>query len=77
VVFDFGLYYRNDGTAGEMSMRWEELGGKLAPCLRVFFDAWEVLADFKDLLDELANANEKHITDSEFVEILKNVGLKI
>jgi hypothetical protein len=73
---NFGLYYRNDGTIGEMSMRWKELGGKLVPRLCVFSDAWKTLASFKDLLDELSNVDNKNISDAEFVEIIKKCGFE-
>jgi hypothetical protein len=73
---NFGLYYRHDGTTGEMSIKWEELDGELVPCLCVFSDAWKALADFKDLLDELANVDNKNISDAEFVEILKKCGFE-
>jgi hypothetical protein len=73
---NFGLYYRHDGTTGEMSMKWEKLGGELVPRLCIFSDAWKTLASFKDLLDELSNVDNKNISDAEFVEIIKKCGFE-
>jgi hypothetical protein len=72
----FGLYYRRDGTPGEMSMKWEELSGELVPYLRVFSDGWKALAGFKDLLDELAKKDSKNISDAEFIAILIGCGFE-
>ena len=69
------------GTKGEMKMEWIELGGKNIPQLRVFDDAWAVLASWPDLLAELAKVNcdsmsDKSITPKEFCEILLRLGFK-
>ena len=52
-----GLCAGGGGTKGEMSMVWIELGGKNVPQLKVFDDAWAVLASWPDLLAELAKVN--------------------
>lgn len=60
---------------GEMVMKWHNLGGGPLPArLEVFEDAWAALAEFKDLLDELAKVNRKNISQEQFVEILKKCG---
>lgn len=70
----FGLYARNDGTEGEMGMRWVNLQGKQVPQLQVFDDAWKVLAQFTDLIEALGEHDNENITPQEFVEILKRCG---
>ncbi len=71
---NFGMYYPEGGTAGEMSVRWKELGKKSVPQLQVFDDAWETLASFSDLLPMLAEVNDENITPVQFCEILKRAG---
>ena len=45
----FGWYVPDDGTTGEMQMRWEHLAGAIVPHLIVFDDAWHALATFTDV----------------------------
>jgi hypothetical protein len=71
---NFGLYSTEGGTTGEMSMRWIEIGEEKVPRLEVFFDAWETLAGFKDVIDALVSLNDKNITDFDFVKILLSCG---
>ncbi|GHV78602.1 hypothetical protein AGMMS49944_03930 [Spirochaetia bacterium] len=72
----FGIYWKNDGTEGEMAMRWIDLCNETVPQLEVYRDAWKVLNDFKDVLDDLAAVNDINITDDQFVEILKKRGFR-
>jgi hypothetical protein len=70
----FGLYVPGGGTPGEMSMRWDNVGGTLTPVLRAYDDAWAVLASCVDLLLVLANHDNANIPATKFVEILKAHG---
>lgn len=74
----FGMYAPDrGGTSGEMVMRWKTFGdGKQVPQLRVYDDAWKVLATFKDVLDELAKVDNKNITQEEFVYLLTKCGFE-
>ena len=72
----FGMYGEGDGIYGEMAMEWEELGGKEVPRLKVYDDAWEVLASFQDLLQKLAEVDNQNITQGQFVEILNGCGFE-
>jgi hypothetical protein len=72
----FGVYWKYDGTEGEIAMKWVEIGGKLVPRLMAYCDAWKVLKSFGNVLNELAAVNNKDITDNEFVEILMKCGFK-
>lgn len=73
---EFGFYFPDGGTSGEMSMNWYrfERGGSLAPCLEVFNDAWHSLAQFRDVLDALAEVDGQDITPHEFCAILDRCG---
>lgn len=82
----FGLYWGDDGgTRGEMSMRWTRLGGTPTAQLRVFDDAWAVLAGFTDVIAALGKhdkGNGVHrsggptITPLEFCALLDICGFK-
>lgn len=70
----FGMYAPEGGTSGEMVMRWQGIGGRAVPQLRVFDEAWSALSTFGDLLNELAKVDGLKITQEEFVEILLRCG---
>lgn len=72
-----GIYCRSGGTKGEFAIRWEQLGrvGKF-PYLRVWNDAWGILAEFKDLLHEMAKLDRQRIEPMAFCELLKRLGIE-
>mgnify|MGYP001390754306 FL=1 len=72
----FGLFYKDNGTSGEMAMKWQNLSEKDVPQLQVYNDAWSALATFKDVLDKLAEHDDEDITPEEFIAILKECGFK-
>ena len=53
-------------------MRWVELSGQLTPRLHAYDDAWRVLASFNDLLQRLAEVDDKNISPEQFIAILKS-----
>lgn len=56
-------------------MRWLELSGQMTPRLHAYDDAWRVLASFSDdLLQRLAEVDDKNISPEQFIEILKSCG---
>lgn len=73
---NFGMYYPKGGTAGEITMEWLTVGNKECPMLRCFDDAWKVLYSFSDVLQRLAEVDNKNITEEEFVAILDTCGFK-
>ena len=75
---DFGIYPDggDQGTTGEMTMHWHDLGGKLYPRLECFDDAWITLHSFYDLIKDLAAADNQNITEEQFVEILIRRGFR-
>ncbi len=77
----FGFYCPDGGTSGEMGMRWHDLsrsyipGDKcITPRLEVFSDAWHALAQFKDVIDAMAEVDDVDITPKQFCEILDRCG---
>jgi len=48
----------------------------LRPCLLVFKDAWSSLAQFKDLIDKMAEADGQNISGDEFQNILLDIDIK-
>lgn len=82
----FGLYFDDEGgTRGEMTMKWTKLGGKPTAQLRVFDDAWAVLAGFPDLIVALGKCDTgsgghrsggRAITPLEFCALLDKCGFK-
>lgn len=83
----FGFYSPDGGTSGEMGVRWYNLGTKwkqlpsgyhqiphIAPKLEVFSDAWHTLAQFKDVIDKLAEVDGEDITPRDFCQVLESCG---
>ena len=66
----------DQGTSGEFAVKWEHLGGKLAPQLCVYDDAWEALSHFSDLLAEMAKLDSGSPSPTEFCELLTRLGIK-
>ena len=70
----FGIYRKEGGTAGEMSMRWSDLGLDSVPYLHCYDDAWNILPEFSDLIAKMAEVNNKNITQDQFIDILLSCG---
>ena len=73
---NIGFYADEGGTTGEFAVRWHELSGRLAPRLEVFYDAWDALNHFKDVLDRLAEHDGEKITPKQLCDILLECGLE-
>lgn len=77
----FGIYLTDedgtdDGTSGEMAMRWYRVASKPTPRLEAFDDSWDVLASFADVIEKLGEVDSKDITPQEFVNILVECGFQ-
>lgn len=70
----FGFYSPEGGTSGEMSVKWERLGGKIAPKLECFDDAWHTLAQFKDVVEAMAEVDDEAISPQQFCQLLERCG---
>jgi hypothetical protein len=73
-----GMYQLDEGTLGEFSVQWEDLGEPhLSPRLKVFIGSWEVLwLHFKDLLAKMAELDNAILTEEEFAKLLIELGIK-
>lgn len=72
----FGLFSPEGGTSGEMSVRWETLGGSDVPKLHAFDDAWSALSTFSDVIAEMGERDNENMTPQEFVDLLLSCGFK-
>jgi len=72
----FGIYGINEGTKGEMSVKWEDLGHQhLTAKLCVYRDAMIVLASFNDVFQYIAKKYEnKHYSEEQFCKCLDECG---
>lgn len=74
----FGLYDENCCTMGEMSMVWSNDHGIKSSQLKVYDEAFGVLATFSDVITALGEhrVKSKEITRDEFVAILIACGFE-
>ena len=61
-------------NGSEMLVGWSTLMGMSVPCLHVFDDSWDALADMPDVLAAMAEHDKDNITPEEFCELLKLLG---
>lgn len=71
-----GFYHKDGGTTGEFTIRWQELCGKSVPELTAFDDGWHALFDFGDMLESMADADDKNVSADEFCLMLEHHGIK-
>ena len=76
---EFGLTVNNgegDGDlAGEMYVRWLEVGGEQVPRLEAFDDSWHLLPHFSDVLAQLGDPSSRtSLTPDEFQRRLLELG---
>lgn len=71
---NFGLFSPEGGTSGEMSVKWQELGGESVPQLQAFDDGWSALSMFPDLIAWMADKDSEKVTPKQFCEILLHLG---
>ena len=74
IEVNFGMYYPNGGTDGEMTMEWIKVGSDLCAILKCFQDGWAVLSLFTDLIQKLSEVNSQLIQEEDFCKILDNCG---
>lgn len=71
-----GFYSPEGGTTGEFTVEWIELSGREVPRLRVFDDAWDVLARMSDLLGRMADLDNQNVTPQAFCKLLLELGFE-
>ncbi|MCO5237921.1 MAG: hypothetical protein M9904_14500 [Chitinophagaceae bacterium] len=69
-----GVYYDDGSTAGEVSVEWETTRGQKVPVLTAYDDSWKTLSRFGDLIKEMAEWNNKNITEEQFTQLLNKKG---
>jgi hypothetical protein len=70
-----GMYHPDGGTSGEFEFKWVPLAGALCCQLQAFEDSWSALAQFQDLLAEMAKIDSQEIQEPEFCEMLDKLGI--
>lgn len=73
---NFGFYDNQGCTTGEMYVQWVKLDNQVYPKLSVLDGSWSALAQFHDLIDLLAQHDDKRITPDEFCQLLLQCGFK-
>jgi len=66
----------SDGKGGDISIKWVDLGRKIAPRLDVFDDAWGILFSQPELLEALSNFDSRSPSAERVKEQLVNLGYK-
>lgn len=85
----FGFYSPEGEAKSELSVRWHELGRKpiwgdgalqwvprISPKLSAFNDAWQALAELRDVIDAMAEVDSEDITPKEFCQLLERCGFE-
>lgn len=71
-----GMYHPDGGTSGAFEVEWVDLGShELCARLKCFDDAWDALAQFKDLLHKMAELDDQNIQEPEFCSVLDELGI--
>jgi hypothetical protein len=72
----FGVYAEEGGTTGEMTMVWNDRGHAK---LEAYDDSFSVLAQFKDVIDAVADhckLTNDLLTKEDFIKILEACGFE-
>lgn len=72
----FGMFHKEGGTTGEMTMEWVELSGKQCARLKCFEDGWNALALFTDLIQKMGEVDSEEIQEEDFCKMLDECGFK-
>jgi hypothetical protein len=73
---NFGFYSPHGGTSGSMSVKWYPVVQNTPPSPRLecFDDGWHTLAQFKDVIDAMAEVDDAAITPQQFCQLLERCG---
>ena len=76
----FGLYAPEGGSHGEMQICWYPWSAlsimPMLPRLECYDDGWAVLAQLRDVLDEMATVGDQDITPEAFCTLLERCGFE-
>ena len=70
-----GFYPKGGGTTGEFAIRWIIIGEHIVPQLQSFDDSWSALWEFRDLLEKLAEIDNKKTSPKEICNLLTGLGI--
>jgi len=79
---NIGLNYPSGGTAGEFTIRWERIGGKVAPKIEIWHDAWTIFDEpkiqalFRALATAAQPENFPNPTVDRVKKILDGIGIE-
>lgn len=71
-----GFYRAEGGTAGEFTITWRKLVGRVTPKLEAWQDSWSVLNQFRDVLDKLDALCGKRPSPEEICKVLVECGVE-
>jgi len=74
--FMVGMYHPEGGSTGEFKIIFQNLGGDIVPRLCAYDDSWDALFNMGDLLESMADADDKNISPEEFRKLLVLLGFK-
>jgi len=60
---------------GLFNIRWVKIFDEYCPRLECYDDGWEVLNEFKDLLEIMAGLNGQNISRSDFCKMLDELDI--
>jgi hypothetical protein len=72
-----GLYHQEGGTTGEFSVVWKipYLARDASPQLQSWDDSWSALFQFGDLLESMADLDDKDVSPEAFCQLLTGLGI--
>jgi len=71
-----GFYHPEGGTTGEFEIEFSELCGRIVPKLTAYDDGWSALFNFSDLIEKMAEIDDKCVSADEFCELLVLLGIE-
>jgi len=63
------------GMIGEFTVTWHLVTQQPFPRLEAYDDSWSTLIQFSDVLEKMAEVNDKNITPLEFCKLLESCGV--
>ena len=76
VVNKFGFYHADNGTEGELAVRWLAVGDETLPQLVACSDSWKVLAAIADVIAALGELTDTAPSAETFCALLDRHGFE-
>lgn len=71
-----GFYHMDGSTTGEFEISWMMIAGKSVPKIEAFDDGWSALFNFGDMLESMADVDNKNISPEEFCKLLTSLDIE-